>query len=144
MKKLFNLLCVVTVMLLAAITFCMCGGKYIQIQSNAAGDFIVTNTSNNESVELTGGAYIGSKNKLNAKNGDKIKIVFLPKSEYNKFKFDITFTLHDGEIVLNNSEYEYTISNSENGEYKCIFIAIYKKKDIDLKAERSLYLVIDQ
>ena len=99
-----------------------------------AGDFQVSNMSNKDTLLIDGAIEFkidGNTKVLNAKNGDSIKLKFVPKEEYAKYVFNTTYKLNDGTEItpIDNYEYEFTISNFEAKDYLIKLSAIHNEND---------------
>lgn len=84
-----------------------------QIMDNGgAGRFYAINSIANDTVETGSGIYIGvSYPTLNAKNGDKIILNFVPNDKYRKYTFNVTYTLPDSsEIERKGNDYAHSFT----------------------------------
>ena len=86
-----------------------------------AGSFYVINVSANDTIEpstgLNGGLYYPT---LNAKNGEEVKLVFVPSDKYGKYTFNVTYILPDStKIVGTGKEFThvFTLEGFEVGRY---------------------------
>lgn len=95
-----------------------------------AGDFKVINVSTKDTLNLYGDTYIGATPKLYVQNNHVIKIVFLQSEKYSRYTFETIFKLHDGTWITNRSEYEYTIQDTEIGDYEVSLSANAKEQTI--------------
>ena len=74
-----------------------------------AGSFYVINVSTQDTIKTGGGLSIGaSYPTLIAKNGDEIKLNFVPADKYVKYSFDVVYTLPDStNIAGKGKDYNY-------------------------------------
>lgn len=74
-----------------------------------AGSFLVINVSTQDTIKVEEGLYIGmSYPTLTAKNGDEIRLTFTPVDKYNKYNFNVIYTLPDStDVAGKGKDYSY-------------------------------------
>ena len=93
-----------------------CSDDDVSIESHqdicGAGHFYAINVTAKDTVETALGLNLDSDYKtINARIGDGIKLMFVPKSIYNRFSFIVTYNIFGNEIeVKNKNEYAYTFT----------------------------------
>lgn len=138
--------------LMAVMSFCGCEDKLIDLSHTSiqdiggGGSCLFVNHSTKDSVWVMGAIAIGSsEDKINVHNGDLLEMKFIPKSEYEKYNFTVTYTLMDGtQHSCTNYDYTYkfTVSDwgSQNG--KALFNAKYNDKNTNITAGGSIGVVL--
>lgn len=107
-----------------------CKDEVIQLQDiGGAGDFRVINTTTNDTINVSGGIELGISHVLHAKNGDDVKILFIPNEKYSKYKFSVTYTLPGDKKVspTNGYEYLYHVNGIIPGWYDMYLSASYEE-----------------
>ena len=93
-----------------------------------AGRFYAINITANDTVEAGSGMYVGvSYPTLNAKNGDEIKLNFVPSNKYSKYTFNVTYILpNDTEIEGKGKDnaHSFTLAGLENGIHSVSMSAV--------------------
>ena len=103
------------------------------VQANDGGNFLVSNLSTDETLQLDGGINISlpaSKPTLKAQKGDKIRIAFTPLSKYEKYTFETSYKLYNGDVIKGKQTYEFEITNTESGDYDISLYAKTKEQNI--------------
>lgn len=89
------------------------------VDIGGAGHFYAINNTANDTVEVSGGIYIGvSYPILNAKNGDEIILNFVPNDKYSKYTFNVTYILSDSTKIEgkeNDYVHSFTLEGLEEG-----------------------------
>lgn len=98
-----------------------------------AGDFMVINMTANDTLRIDGGIGIYESElampKLNVRNGNIIKFLFVQNEKYKDYTFNTVYTLYDGKEINDKYQYEYAISNAAIGQYSVAMSASYYRKD---------------
>lgn len=97
-----------------------------------AGDFWAINMATNDTIKISSGIVIsvnGAKDKLIAKNGNIIRLIFEPAKEYKDYAFTTKFVLHDSLEIENEYVHEYVIEDTKPGLYEVSVSASYKQND---------------
>lgn len=102
------------------------------INDIGGGNYTIVNMGTNDTLRIQGGVNInvGGNPILNAYNGNVVKITFEPKEEYKVYPFNVKYTLPDGNVIENQMEYEYLVSDVEPGDYT---IGLYAKSEGNTK-----------
>lgn len=111
----------------------------------SGGDFVVKNLSTNEIIQLQGALVVDlSRPVIKAKNGESIKISFIPASDYESYTFDISYKLHNGTIIEKRGyyDYEYKITETNNGDYDVSLSA--KSTEQSIGASRMFILRVTE
>jgi len=113
--------------------------KHVDISVNqvldigGAGDFMAINMATNDTLKINGGIGIyeskAAMPKLDARNGNIIKFVFVQNEKYQDYTFNTVYTLHDGTEIKDKYQYEYAISNTTTDQYSVGMFASYHRED---------------
>lgn len=123
-----------------------CGNDIEIIQDNAGGDFQAINMATNDTLNIYGGLTVNAAKSLSAKNGNIIKLKFIPKEDYKTYNFDITFKLPSGEEVKNpsNREFEFSVSGLEVKDHNISLSAKCTEKDKNITASGGFLLRVSE
>lgn len=99
-------------------------GSIIQ-DIGGAGNFMVINKNTVDTLVISGGINAGSNPVLNAKNGESIKLCFVPAEKYEKVPFKTVFTLSDSTEVKDQYDYEFTLDSMKAGRHTISMSAMY-------------------
>ncbi len=110
-SKLLVVLCLLST--IGVITSC---DKTITIEQiidvGGAGRFYGINVSANDTVEIDETINNGNVPRLNVKDGDEIRLCFVPNSKYKMYSFNVSYILPDSKSVKGEGkEYSYVFIN---------------------------------
>lgn len=108
------------------------------------GNFLIVNKSTSDTLDISRGLLIGTTPKLQAKNGDRISISFLPAEKYQKFQFTTTYRLQDGTEVKNQYVHEYILENAKVGKDTISMSALYKDEIYHIGAVGTAVLAVSE
>lgn len=140
MKQKLICKCAVYFLLSLMLASCNCGDEEnVDVSINqildigGAGDFMAINMATNDTLKMNGGIDIyegkAAMPKLDARNGNIIKIVFVQNEKYKDYTFNTVYTLHNRTEIKDKYQYEYAISNTTSGQYSVGMIASYHRED---------------
>lgn len=128
--------------IVTVITFCGCKGDEVKIQSIGGGTCLFVNHNTKDSVLVNSGISIGvNSDYIYVRSGDVLEITFIPEPDFEKYVFDVVYTLMDGtqhSYTTPNYTYKFTISDWGNKDGKILFNAKSRDENTNITAGGSI------
>lgn len=146
-KGIYNELRIVFVVLICTVFVC-CTKKSEDIsviQMSQPGNYLVTNVSTG--ISATVYALEELSMKIEAKNGDTIKLQYVPDNDYTHLNYNVSFTIHDKSVHKASApeySYEYKIDGAEVGDYPILMSALINEDGVQVTSFASFTLVINE
>ena len=115
------------------------------IQMSQPGNYVVSNVSTGQTLNVY--TLEDESTMLNAKNGDIIRLQYVPDKDYAHLNYHVSFTLHDKSThtpTTTDYSYEYNIKAVEVGSYPIMMSALINEDGVQVTSFASFTLVIKE
>lgn len=143
MKK--GKICASALLMAGIMSFYGCDQEVSNIQSIGGGSCLFVNHTTKDSVLVSGGIVIGYPERIYVHNGDMLEMTFIPEHDYEKYNFEVVYTLMDGtQQTCTNRDYTYKMTISDWGARNgtIMFRAIKKDDHTDITASGSINITL--
>lgn len=137
---------VIVVLICTAFSCCTNKSDDISIlQLSQTGNYVVTNVSTGKSITVY--SLEEESTMLEAKNGETIRLQYVPNKDYTHLNYHVNFTLQDKSVHTANApeySYEYNIEAVEVGSYPILMSALINEDGVQVTSFASFTLVIKE
>ena len=146
-KRMYSVLRTVIVVLICT-AFSCCTNKrddMSMLQLSQTGNFVVTNVSTGTSITVY--SLEEEYTMFEAKNGETIKLQYVPNKDYTHLNYHVNFTLQDQSVHTATApkySYEYNIEAVEVGSYPIFMSALINEDGVQVTSFASFTLVIKE
>ena len=114
-------------------------------QLTQSGHFSIINNNNGETLTIIGDK--SNSAKLNAREGDVLKMQYVPDEQYKDLNYQVSFTIHDNGIykaTVPDYTVEYALTNIAVRNYTISMTAVVNEKDTQSISIAACTLVVKE